>query len=354
LESDMKKKRQECPKQRPFNHPAIQAWLTIENPGLIMVPDRVEVIQEEKVRSVYRLYQSTNPSLILIAKHAPKADAACEELVYSKYLQRFPFPNLQFYGVADTGDEYSSWLFMEEITGQTYKPDIPEHRRLAGEWLGILHTRGAQFLDGMVLPDKGPSYYFPQIEIGVSLIQTNLSNPALNRDGLSVLQRTLEQCAQLMQHLPALKSFCTGIPSTIVHGDFKEDNLLVTTREAVTWLQPFDYGFSGWGPPSLDLAKFLSYSVAPDLDAYLTIVRKDWPYMDEDMVYRIGYIGEIFRWADSIRWIAEGLRYKWLDGTIDTMRIYVRWMDEILNAAPWKDDQSTRKIRSKPLPKEWH
>jgi len=342
------------PKQEPSDHPAIQAWLTVENPGLLFVPDRIEIIQEEKVRSVYRLYQSSNPSLTLIAKRAPKADAAYEKLIYTKYLKRFPFPNFQFYGFVDTGDECSSWLFMEKVSGQIYRPDIPEHRRLAGEWLGILHTRGAQFSDAKVLRDKGPAYYFPQIKIGVSLIRANLTNPALNQDGLGVLQRILDQCEKLNPHLSALESFCARIPSTIVHGDFKEDNLLVPTREDVTWLQPFDFGGSGWGPPSLDLAKFLSYSVDPNLEAYLSIVRKIWPFMDEDMVYRIGYIGEIFRWAESIRWLSEELSYEWLEGAINTMRIYVRWMDEILRAAPWKDDEPTRRIRSKPLPKEWH
>ena len=88
------------------------------------------------------------------------------------------------------------------------------------------------------------------------------------------------------------------------------------------------------------MAKFLGYSVNPDVEAYAAVMRRRWPWMTRSTIAQLGWIGDACRCIASIRWEAERLRYPWVEGPMATMRVYAGWLDEIVRAEPWAHEAS--------------
>ncbi len=115
----------------------------------------------------------------------------------------------------------------------------------------------------------------------------------------------------------------------------------------------FDWHEGGWGVQALDLAKFLGYTVNPDVGAYCAIVQQRWPNMDFSTVQRLGYVGEVFRCMASIRWEVERLRYEWVERSMVTLRIYSEWLNDVIQAEPWAEYAQGGAKAREPKPRSW-
>jgi len=90
---------------------------------------------------------------------------------------------------------------------------------------------------------------------------------------------------------------CAGVPSTLVHGDFRPKNAYLRDDGAGMCLFPIDWEMAGWGVPAADLTRV-------DLRAYWAVVRERWPDVDLGTVERLALFGQIFRLLAGIGWAA--------------------------------------------------
>jgi hypothetical protein len=327
------------------DHPAVLAWQTMA--GGSSVPEEVQPVQrawkKKAARVVYRLKGVIGSGATVIAKPCTVDEAARTALIYREILPYVPVRCPQMLGSVDGERSNEAWLFLEEVAGEEYRPSRPEHRRLSGAWLAILHTAASEagatprLAESDYLYDTSSARIAAYLRTARDVLLEVRSNPAMERHDLGVLRSIATQCDDVEGHWPELGSFCLTFPSTLVHGDFCVSNMLVHEEGGHESLVVFDWQRAGWASPAFDLTRFLGSWVDPDMRSYLSIVRRHWPAMDVRAVRRLAYVGEILRWIEAIRWEVERLRYDWVVEPMSRMRIYERWMDDNRRAAPWHD-----------------
>ncbi len=317
-------------------------------------PARVEVLQAEGRRFVCRLLGAGPGGWAVIAKRC-RADAARHErTVYERVLPRLSLPSLSLLGARAEPDGRHEWIFLDDAGGTPLDPSRCEHRALAGEWLGRLHVEAAEPARALGLPDPGPAAFRGLLRASRSTIREVRANPRLGPEDVGVLEGLDERIGELATHWPALEELCARAPRTLVHGDFKEENVRVRpTGAGGLALLAFDWHDGGFGAPALDLAKMLGYSIAPDLDAYASVARARWPELDDKAIRRLGYVGEACRCLASVRWEVERLRYDWVERPLACLRIYAGWMDEVLAAEPWSEHARNGPEAGNPRVKQW-
>ena len=330
---------------------AVRAWNGLG--GARTEPLGVETLQEETTRSVFRLQGAGPAGSAVVAKRCPRVVALKEFFVYADLLPRLPFPSVRVHGfVAEAGGDYA-WLFMEDAAGEPYDPHREDHRAAAGHWLGLMHTAAADLTPPTELPDRGPAHFRRDLQAACDTIELTRVNPALTADDLTLLENILFHCRLLAAHWDELEGFCSRMPRTLVHADFKEAHIHM--RRDPDGLSPllFDWHEAGWGVPVLDVAKFLGYSVDPDLAAYGAVVKDRWPALDLATIRRLGFVGEACRCVASTRWEVERLRYPWVEGPMATLRVYLDWMSDVVRAEPWAENAALGPRARLPKPRTW-
>jgi hypothetical protein len=68
-----------------------------------------------------------------------------------------------------------------------------------------------------------------------------------------------------------------------------------------------DWEFAGWGAPVVDLAQFGGKCIAPDLEAYRSVIQAEWPNLDAKNIEHLAYYGRIFRLVSVIQWACQSL-----------------------------------------------
>ena len=121
----------------------------------------------------------------------------------------------------------------------------------------------------------------------------------------------------------------------------------------------FDWNDGGWGVPALDAAKFLGYTVRPDLLAYQAAVKSE-PAMampaatDLDTICRLGFVGEACRSIASAWWEAEKLAYEWIERPMASLRLYAAWVADVVRAEPWAEHPAGGAEARIPRPRAWY
>jgi hypothetical protein len=314
--------------------------------------DEVDALQAEKARSVYRLrFRRGHPPVI--AKHCPAVDAELEHRVYREILPTFGIDGPKAYGLVTTSDPRRSWLFMGDIGGRPYDPSRHADRELAGEWLATVHARASQHGAPPQLKDRACDHYRPFLAKCTELLSHHCNNAALSGDEQRQLLRLHEFSALLEHHWEDITAFCLSMPQTLIHGDFKEDNMRVVDTPDGEKIVAFDWANSGWGAPGLDLAKFTGYSVAPVLETYLQRFQQHWPAIDKAAIIRLAYIGEIFRWVETVRWHVAEIDYGRQASVMLRMAVYETWMEDIRRMEPWQESDVVSSGRWRINPKHW-
>lgn len=317
-----------------LEHPSVRAWRALQ-PGRVE-PEGIEVLKEREKSVVYRLEGVGLGGSAVIAKRCQTAIAAIERTVYEEILPSLPITALHYYGFIVEDDKFC-WLFLEDAGSERFSPFAEEHRALAARWLGLMHTSAARVAATTRLPDRGPGHYLEHLRSARRTILRNLTNPLLHADDVVLLQTIVAQCDVLELRWSEIEKSCDGMPSTLVHGDFRPKNVYVRTNEVGTALFPLDWETAGWGVPAADLAPARRLHPIPpfDITVYRSIVQARWSSLDIPAIQRLAIVGKIFRWLAAIHWASLGLAYEYIEKPIACLRSYQTVLAEIIRAAQW-------------------
>jgi Phosphotransferase enzyme family len=278
----------------------------------------------------------------VIAKWSRQATAETERTIYEEILPYLPLPTLHLYGFVKEPGGDGCWLLLECAGGEECSSLTAEHRALAAQWLGCLHTSAARTVGiREQLPDRGPCYYLDHLRSARNTIVRSLANPTLHTDELVDLKAIVSQCDDLEGQWSEVEDWCKDMPQTLVHGDFKGKNLRVSIGQAGMALMCFDWGEAGWGIAAVDLAQttapFKGFSASPDLTTYWSVVRQHWPSLDLEGVHRLATCGKMFRCLAALNWVAQNLAYPWTETPkCYRLRLYHAWLADIIQAREWR------------------
>ncbi len=320
-------------------HAAVRAWQEAADGA---PPATVELWREGSLHNavIHRLTFGDARGPAVFAKHARLAILTVERTIYEEILPHLPLSAPRYFGFRAAGDGFM-WLFVEDVGDQCLSPGNPEHRALAGHWLGMLHRSAAGLAAAASLPDGGPGRYLAHLRAGGGKIRAKLGNRALTAEDRAVLKQVLELQDALESRWHALERACEGLPTTLVHGDFEPKNVRVRSVDAGPVLYPIDWETAGWGVPAADLAAPQSprHASRLDTDVYQTVVRERWPDLDAGSIRKLSILGLLFRALAAIEWESERLRFEdanCLVKPILSMQCYTTWVARALaEAAEW-------------------
>jgi len=286
-------------------HPATRAWRTLATEHV--EPEHIEILQAWPGKSmIYRLARAGPSGADVIAKRCEVPVESTERSIYESILPSLPVSRLRYYGLATDEDERFCWLFIEDAGEGKYSVDLEEHRLLAGQWLGVMNVSAAQLPSAASLPDRGPGFYLQLLRRAQQTTREILTHPSVRRENPAALETILTHCDALETRWDDVERCCDGIPRTLVHGDFAEQNARVQIGPAGTRLLVWDWDGAGWGIPAVDLAQFMGGSLSPNLRAYWSIVHSSWRGLRAAKVERLAELGRMFRAVNAIVWANSG------------------------------------------------
>src|SRR5574341_2599464 len=325
-----------------LEHPAVRAWAKLRPERLD--PTGIERLQKKRKGIVYRLEGVGPGGSDVIAKRSSPERLLRERIIYEQVMPALPISTVRYYGFIEEPDEECCWLFLESAGVEEYSLLVNEHRTLAAQWLGLLHTSAAPVAAAAHLPDRGPGYYLEQLRSACEAILQNLSNPVLTANDVEALETVVRQCEVVASRWSQLEQLCKRLPRTLIHGDFAPKNMRVRTGQVGLSLLPFDWGSAGWGVVAADLAQsgmapnsYWNYWASPDLATYCSVMQESWPYLDIQDVQWLAVIGKIFRCLVCINLEAPSFSMDWVENSVRDMRIYQAAMADAIQAAGWKD-----------------
>src|SRR5216117_1201177 len=324
-------------------HPAIQAWRQL-NPERV-VPDRITPakFKPNKPRpnlTVYRLEGIGADGSAVIAKRCTREAGHIERTVYERILPHVPLAGPRYYvTVEGPQDQDVCWLFIGEIHGEKYDMLCPDHRAAAARWLGTLHTTAHSAADQAGLPDAGPSRYRAELRATRDLIRAQVDNPAFGAEDVAFLDLLVERFDELDENWHRLARACTGLPPTLIHGDFNAKNLRVQTSPQGVQIGVFDWEDAGLAVPAIDLAQAVDPScriaAGPDIATYCAVVRERWPNCDATDIERLATCGAVCRAVAVITWDAQHLARPWADAFLPNLRMYEAELTHALDRFGW-------------------
>ena len=341
-------------------HPAVQAWRRL-NPERV-VPDRITPakFKANKARphlTVYRLDGVGPEGAAVIAKRCKRGDGLIERTVYEQILPHVPLPGPHFYGtVEDPSDDPAQdvcWLFIGEVQGEKYDMLRPDHRGAAARWLATLHTEARASAGQAELPDAGLTRYRAQMRATRDLIREHADNPAFTADDVAFLDLLLGRFDQLDEHWDRLERAATGLPTTLVHGDFNGKNVRVQASPEGPRLVAFDWEDAGRAVPGVDLAQVVAQScriaASPDLATYWAGVRERWPHCEQTDVERVANCGAVFRALAVIAWDANHLAHPWANAFLPNLQMYETELTHALERLGWGSGHEGESFRATAL-----
>ena len=324
-----------------LDHPAVNAWDKLW-PARVK-PEGIEVLKQKKKGAVYRLAGVGPGNSAIIAKRARQEKAVIECTIYEKVLPYLPMSTLHYYGSIEEHDGRFWWLFLEDAGDQQYSPSVREHRAIAAQWFGVMHTSAKHVDLKTHLPCRGPNLYLIYLDSICELVPQILASPALSTDDLVVMASILSMCEFLQAHWSQIESFCERIPRTFIHDDCLAKNVHVrTTRDGLT-IAPFDWGGAGWGLPATDLGQLrLPYRGQPpenpDFVTYLSCVRDMWPSFDVQTIRQLANLGQMFWSIKVIRRTLPEFDYDWvqIEHVMYNLKIYETTLADSIRFARWE------------------
>jgi aminoglycoside phosphotransferase (APT) family kinase protein len=308
-------------------HPAVKAWQKLEPPRV--EPESIHSLRRKP--PVYRLTGVGPGGSAVIAKRGRGAEGRVERTVYEEVLPHLPVTAPRYYG--STEDEGGAWFFLEDVGEERYSELDAEHRALAARWLGLMHTSSTR-LAGTTdvaarLPDGGPGRYLHHLRSARAAILRNLSNPALTTEDVAGLEAIVSLHDLLEARWARLEEACDGVPSTLVHGDFRPKNAYLRRRPAAIDLFPIDWETAGWGVPAADLTRV-------DVTAYWEVVRESWAGLGLQAIQRLATVGQVFRALAAIGWDSPELAYdtaRYLCRPMACLQVQRKKLSEAIRAA---------------------
>jgi hypothetical protein len=307
-------------------HPATVAWCELR--AVCVVPEEIAILKRRNDSKVYRLAGIGPRGANVIAKYCHLTSALAERMIYRELLPHVPFGHPEYYGLCEEAGDDFCWVFVEDAAGVSYCPEIYEHRVLAAQWLGLLHTTAAEAARKLDLRDCGPGHYLTSLRVGRERISRSLPNPALNGEQAAILEPILAQCEFLETRWSRVEELCNGMPRTFVHADLHNKNLHIGPNGQGVVLA-FDWESAGWGTPAIDLAL-----TGLHIPTYWSVVRETWLGLNLNAVERSALAGRIFQLLELIDWESRALTSEWPQRAIEHMRWYHAEIADALHANP--------------------
>ena len=292
-------------------HAALRAWGRLG--GGREKPVKVEVWRELPTldpASVYRLvFAGGTPAVF--AKHSDRRFGAVERTCYEAILPRVGVPSPVCHGALEE-DDGTWWLFVEDAGREWYSITDPEHRRLAGRWIGRLHREGTSVPAARTLPPAGPERYLVHLRAARGRIERNYRNPGLTMSDREVLNASLMLQDAVESRWERIERACEGPPATLVHGDFQPKNIRVVGNGPERLVLALDWEMAGWGCPAVDLAAPCAADVMThiDLAAYAAEVCTEWRGVDLATLHRLTAVGVVFRRLAAMDWAGQSLHFE--------------------------------------------
>src|SRR5437773_2642676 len=292
-------------------HPAVRAWQQLDPERV--VPDRITPakFKPNKPRpnlTVYRLEGIGADGAAVIAKRCTREGGRIERIVYERILPHVPLAGPHYYGAVEgPPDEDVCWLLIGEIEGEKYEMLRPDHRA------AMRATR--------------------------DLIRAQVDNPAFSADDVAFLDGLVARFDELDEDWDRLARACTGLPPTLIHGDFNAKNLRVQASPQGAQIGAFDWEDAGRAVPGIDLAQAVDpscrISASPDLTTYWAVVRERWPNCDQTDIERLATCGAVWRALAVITWDGHHLTRPWADAFLPNLRMYEAELTHALDRFGW-------------------
>jgi hypothetical protein len=325
-----------------FNHPAVKAWAELGSGRF--EPEQIEILKQKQNGAVYRLASVGPGNSAVIAKRCRHERAVIERAVYEEILPHLPMPTPHYYGCVEEEDNRFWWLFLEDIGDQRYSPFAEEHRALAAQWLGAMHTAAEGLRVKALLPHRGPDHYLMYLRSARQAIPQIRAIPSLKATDQTILQNIVAMCEYLEAHWGQVETFCDHMPRTFVHGDCLAKNVHVRRTRAGLTIAPFDWGGAGWGLPATDLGQLgLPYRdlppTHPDCATYRSVVGDQWPSLDIQTIQQLANLGQMF-W--SLKVISRGVpEFDYpeahLESIINKLSVYKSVLANTIRSARWEN-----------------
>jgi hypothetical protein len=316
-----------------LEHPACKVWREFQ-PHRIQ-PNWIAVLKDKKKAAAYRLAGVGPTGSAIIAKRCCRTIAVIERTVYEEILRHIPVSKLRYYGFQEDADGQSCWLLLEDAGKGRYSPDLPKHRQVAAQWLGVLHTSAARLAASVRLPERGPDHYRDHLRSARDNVRANIGRRALAATDRQMLRKLIAHCDLLEGCWGQVEHWCATMPRTLIHGDFVTKNVRVRAGLGTTDLLVIDWETAGWGIPAIDLMQFLCKSVSPDLTTYWSVVHRSWPHLGLEDIRRMADVGRIFRLLAATDWDSRDLGTAAVERSKYHLGVYQTWFAEALRAAEW-------------------
>jgi hypothetical protein len=309
-----------------LEHPAVKAWSSLQ-PARV-APESIHVLRQGRHTGldVYRLTGVGPGGSTVIAKRCPTA--SIERTVYEEVIPHLPVTVPRYYGSREA-DAGSCWLFLEDVGGERYSELDEEHRALASRWLGLMHTSAAGVAAAARLPDGGPGRYLAYLRSTRETIVRNLANRYITAGDRPVREAIVAQLGALESRWSRVEASCEGVPSTLIHGDFRPKNAHIRRDHAGIRLFPLDWETAGWGVPAADLTRV-------DIAAYRSVVRERWPAVTMPVLRRLARAGRVFQLLAAMGWDSPGLArddYDFVRHAMACLEVYQSKLGDAIRAA---------------------
>ena len=103
-----------------------------------------------------------------------------------------------------------------------------------------------------------------------------------------ILDDFVRLCDILEERWYIFEDFYEGIPLTLVHGDFADENVRIKRTNTSASVMAFDWEKAGWGVPSIDLP-------AANAEWYRECVSRIWPDLDLGRIKQMQTHGTIWQ-----------------------------------------------------------
>jgi hypothetical protein len=96
---------------------------------------------------------------------------------------------------------------------------------------------------------------------------------------------------------------------------------------------------AGWGVPATDLAQFVGRCASPDLNAYSSAVRHDFPQLDVRDTQRLADYGNVLRVVDEVYWATLFMVGDTYDFLLQPLRMLIKYEAQLspaLRTVNWR------------------
>ncbi len=310
-------------------HPAFLAWKMICPSST--PPVSIEVLKSRwGRRDVYRLRGVTGAAGPVIAKQGGVGKLFREAQIYTDVFPALSLPVVECYGYFEEFDG-KSWLFLEDAGEVPYSPKNIAHWPLVIRWMARLHSTPTEFVSN--LRDTGPAHFRSVLQEAKQGVRSSLTHPSIGDSSIGPFEALLGHLDVIENGWAYVEQACSGVPQTLVHGDFVPKNVRVRGEWDDAHLLVIDWEMSGAAPPAEDIA--MIPGGRPERRAYFEILKETWPRLAWEEVERLHRIGQIFRLLHYVQWETWSFAYTWIERTQRKMLIYQKELHDLVQDGRW-------------------